>query len=223
MNDELQALENTHTWDLVDLSKGKHAMGCKWVYKIKTHSDGFIDRYKARSVAKGFTQEYGIDYEKTFAPVARLISVRSLIAVSVVRRWELFQMDVKNVFLNGELIEEVYMCPPPGSHHLPHQVCKLRRALYGLKQAPWAWFAKFSTIVGDFGFTSSSHDSALFIHKTDQGTILLLLYVDDMIITGDDTSRILDLKTYLNQHVEMKDLGKLSYFLGLEITSNSEG
>ena len=223
MDDELQALNKTHTWDLVDLPNGKKAMGCKWVYKIKTHSDGSIDRYKARLVAKGFTQEYGIDYEETFAPVARLTSVRSLIAVAAVRRWELFQMDVKNAFLNGELTEEVYMSPPPGYHHHPHQVCKLRRALYGLKQAPRAWFAKFSTIVGDFGFTSSPHDSALFIRKSERGTILLLLYVDDMIITGDDLSGILDLKTYLSKHVEMKDLGKLNYFLGLEITSSSEG
>ena len=223
MDDELQALEQNHTWDLVDLPDGKNAMGCKWVYKIKTHSDGSIDRYKARLVAKGFTQEYGIDYEETFAPVARLTSVRSLIAVAAVRRWDLFQMDVKNAFLNGELTEEVYMRPPPGYQHHSHQVCKLRRALYGLKQAPRAWFAKFSTIVERFGFTASSYDSALFIRRTDQGIILLLLYVDDMIITGDDISGILDLKTYLSQHVEMKDLGKLNYFLGLEITSSSDG
>ncbi|XP_057975295.1 uncharacterized mitochondrial protein AtMg00810-like [Malania oleifera] len=135
----------------------------------------------------------------------------------------LYQMDVKNAFLHCELTEEVYMCPPPGSHHLLHQVCKFRRALYGLKQAPRAWFAKFSTIVRDFGFTSSLHDSSFFIHKLDQDTILLLLYVDDMIITGDDASEILVLKTHLSQHVEMKDLGKLSYLSGLEITSNSKG
>ena len=132
-------------------------------------------------------------------------------------------MDVKNAFLNGDLTEEVYMRPPPGYTHSPHQVCKLRRALYGLKQAPRAWFSKFSTIVGDFGFSSSPHDPALFIHKSEHGTILLLLYMDDMIITGNDLTSISDLKHYLSQHVEMKDLGKLSYFLGLEITSSSDG
>lgn len=114
MIDELQALDETHTWDLVDLPLNKKAMGCKWVYKIKTRSDGSVERYKARLVAKGYTQEYGVDYEETFAPVARLTSVRSLIVVSVVRKWSLFQMDVKNAFLNGELTEEVYMKPPPG-------------------------------------------------------------------------------------------------------------
>lgn len=136
MIDELQALDETHTWDLVDLPLNKKAMGCKWVYKIKTRSDGSVERYKARLVAKGYTQEYGVDYEETFAPVARLTSVRSLIAVSVVRKWSLFQMDVKNAFLNGELTEEVYMKPPPRVDSPPNKVCRLRRALYGLKQAP---------------------------------------------------------------------------------------
>uniref|UniRef100_A0A2N9HNF3 Uncharacterized protein n=1 Tax=Fagus sylvatica TaxID=28930 RepID=A0A2N9HNF3_FAGSY len=145
MKEELDALLKTGTWDLVDLPAGKSAIGCKWVYKIKTRSDGTVDRYKARLVAKGFTQEYGIDYEETFAPVARLSSVRTLIAVSASRHWPLFQMDVKNAFLNGELTEEVYMQLPPGFSQPPgfsHKVCRLRRALYGLKQAPRAWTSR---------------------------------------------------------------------------------
>ena len=132
-------MHKTGIWGLVDLPSGKSAIGCKWVYKIKTRSDGTIDRYKACLVARGFTQEYGIDYEETFSLVARLSSVGTLIVVSVARKWPLFQMDVKNVFLNGELLEEVYMKLPPGySHHLgfPHRVFRLRRTLYGLKQAP---------------------------------------------------------------------------------------
>ena len=166
----------------------------KWVYKIITHSDGSIERYKARLVARGFSQEYGIDYEETFAPVARLTLVRSLLAVAAARHWHLSQMDIKNAFLNGDLTEEVFMQPPPGSSVPSNKVCKLRRALYGLKQAPRAWFAKFSSTIRDFGFSSSAHDSALFIRKTKRGTILLLLYVDDMIITGDDTVGISSLK-----------------------------
>uniref|UniRef100_A0A2N9HR29 Integrase catalytic domain-containing protein n=1 Tax=Fagus sylvatica TaxID=28930 RepID=A0A2N9HR29_FAGSY len=226
MKDELDALLKTGTWDLVDLPAGKSAIGCKWVYKIKTRSDGTVDRYKARLVAKGFTQEYGIDYEETFAPVARLSSVRTLIAVSASRHWPLFQMDVKNAFLNGELTEEVYMQLPPGFSQPPgfsSKVCRLRRALYGLKQAPRAWFAKFSSTISQHGFSASSYDSALFFRRSDHGITLLLLYVDDMIITGDDVQGIQDLKRFLGQHFEMKDLGPLSYFLGLEVSSSSDG
>uniref|UniRef100_A0A2N9F3K8 Integrase catalytic domain-containing protein n=1 Tax=Fagus sylvatica TaxID=28930 RepID=A0A2N9F3K8_FAGSY len=203
MKEELDALLKTGTWDLVDLSAGKSAIGCKWVYKIKTRSDGTVDRYKARLVAKGFTQEYDIDYEETFA-----------------------LMDVKNAFLNGELTEEVYMQVPPGFSQplgFSPKVCRLRRALYGLKQAPRAWFAKFSSTISQHGFSASSYDSALFFRRSDHGITLLLLYVDDMIITGDDVQGIQDLKRFLGQHFEMKDLGHLSYFLGLEVSSSSNG
>ncbi|PSS08272.1 Endonuclease, partial [Actinidia chinensis var. chinensis] len=184
MTEELQALDRTHTWDLVDLPPGKSIIGCRWVYKIKTRADGTVERYKARLVAKGFTQEYGIDYEETFAPVARLTSVRSLLAVAATRGWSLCQMDVKNAFLNGDLTEEVYMQLPPGSSSSSNQVCRLRRALYGLKQAPRAWYAKFSSTICDLGFSASAYDSALFTRQSAHGIVLLLLYVDDMIITG---------------------------------------
>ena len=125
MKEELDALHKTGTWDLVDLPSGKSSIGCKWVYKIKTQSDGTVNRYKARLVAMGFTQEYGIDYEETFAFVARLSSIMTLIAISADRNWPLFQMDVKNVFLNGELSKEVYMKLPPSYSHpprFPHRV-----------------------------------------------------------------------------------------------------
>uniref|UniRef100_A0A2N9GZL8 Integrase catalytic domain-containing protein n=1 Tax=Fagus sylvatica TaxID=28930 RepID=A0A2N9GZL8_FAGSY len=193
MIEELQALEKTHTWDLVDLPRGKSVIGCKWVYKIKTKSDGIIERYKAHLVAKGYAQEYGIDYEETFAPVARITSVRSLLAIVVA---------------------------PPGYSDCFDKVCFIRRALYGLKQAPRAWFAKFNSIMDQFDFSSSPHDTTLFIRHSDKGMILLLLYVDDMIITGDDHSNISDFKQFLHQHFEMKDLGHLSYFLGLEMNAH---
>jgi hypothetical protein len=147
MTEELQALEKTHTWDLVDLPRGKSAIGCKCFYKIKTKSYGTIEWYKAHLVTKGYAQEYEIDYEETFAHVARIISVHSLLAIAAVHQWPLFQMDVKNAFLNGDLNEEVYMQTPPGYSNCLNKVCLLRRALYSLKQAPRAWFAKFSNIV----------------------------------------------------------------------------
>ncbi|KAL0549125.1 hypothetical protein IC582_013605 [Cucumis melo] len=185
MNDELQALEKTHTWDYVDLPPGKRPIGYKWIYKIKTHSDGTIERYKARLVPKGYSQEYGIDYEETFAPMAWMTSVRSLLVVVAAKQWPLLQMDVKNAFLNETLSEEVYMKPPYGTSPSPHKVCLLHRALYGLKQTPRAWFATFSSTITQLGFTSSPHDTALFTRHTPHD-IVLLLYVDDMIITGHD-------------------------------------
>ena len=144
MKEELDALSKNHTWDLVTLPHGKSVVGCKWIYKIKTHSDGSIERYKTRLVAKGFTQEYEIDYEETFTPIARISSVRALLAVVAASKWDFFQMDVKNAFLNWDLSEEVYIQPPPDLSVESNKVCHLRRALYGLKQAPQAWFAKFS-------------------------------------------------------------------------------
>ena len=132
-------------------------------------------------------------------------------------------MDVKNAFLNGNLIVEVYMQPPSGLSIKPNKVCHLQRALYGLKQAPQAWFAKFSSTIFRLGYTTSPYDSALFLRCTIKGTILLLLYVNDIIITGDDLSGIQKLKDFLSQQFEMKDLGHLSYFLGLEITHSTNG
>ena len=132
---------------MVDLPHGQSIVGCRWVYKIKTKVDEFVERYKPHLVSKGFTQEYGVDYEKTFAPIAHVTSVRYLIAVAAVHRLPFYQMDVKNAFCNGDLQEEVYMQPPPGYPHSSSQVCCLRRALYGLKQASRAWFEKFSSVV----------------------------------------------------------------------------
>ena len=175
---------------MVTLPPRQSVVGYKWIYKIKTCSDGSIERYKTRLVVKGFTQKYGIDYEETFTPVARISSVCALLAVAAASKWDLFQMDVKNAFLNGELSEEVYMQPPPGLFVDSNKVCRLCRVLYGLKQAPRAWFAKFSSTIFRLGYTASPYDSALFLRRTDKGTILLILYVDDMIITGDDFSGI---------------------------------
>ena len=135
MDEELTALQKTSTWELVPLPAGKNLISCKWVFKVKTNSDGSLERYKARLVAKGFSQEYGIDYEENFATVAKMTTVRTLISVAVVRSWLLYQIDVKNVFLNGYLTEEVCMRPPSGLPHSSGQVCRLRCALYGLKQS----------------------------------------------------------------------------------------
>ncbi|KAK1602478.1 hypothetical protein QYE76_037333 [Lolium multiflorum] len=132
------------------------------------------------------SREHGRDYDETFAPVAHMTTVRTLLAVASVRRWSVSQLDVQNAFLNGELSEEVYMQPPPGYSVPDGMVCRLRRSLYGLKQAPRAWFERFASVVTAAGFSPSLHDPALFVHTSPRGRTLLLLYVDDMIITGDD-------------------------------------
>ncbi|KAA0036222.1 copia-like protein [Cucumis melo var. makuwa] len=164
MNEELKALEQNNTWDMVELPKGKKPVGCKWVYKIKYNSDGTVERYKARLVAKGFTQTYGIDYQETFAPVAKMNTFRILMSVATNHGWDLFQMDVKNAFLQGDLEEEVYMTPPPG-YFETSKVCKLRKAIYGLKQSPRAWYAKLSTFLTENNFKKSTADCSVFIRK----------------------------------------------------------
>jgi len=164
-----------------------------------------------------------MDYEETFAPVAKLTTICTLIAVASVRQWHISQLDVKNAFLNEDLQEEVYMTPPPSVSHDFGYVYKLKKALYGLKQAPRAWFEKFSVVISSFGFASSSHDSALFIKCINAGRIILSLYVDDMIIIGNDIDDISVLKTELAKQFEMKDLGSLQYFLGIEVAYSPRG
>ena len=133
MAEEIAALERTSTWDLVSPPSGVRPITCKWVYKIKTRSDGSLKRYKARLVARGFQQEHGRDYDETFAPVAHMTTVHSLLVVASVRRWSVSQLDVQNAFLNGKLSEEVYMQPPLWYSVPDGMVCRLRRSLYGLK------------------------------------------------------------------------------------------
>ena len=223
MAEEIAALERTGTWDLVPCPPHVRPITCKWVYKVKTRSDGSLERYKARLVARGFQQEHGRDYDETFAPVAHMTTVRTLLAVASVREWPISQLDVKNAFLNGELREDVYMRPPPGYSVPEGMVCHLRRSLYGLKQAPRAWFQRFASVVTAAGFSASAHDPALFVHVSPRGRTLLLLYVDDMLITGDDPQYIAFVKARLSDQFLMSDLGPLRYFLGIEFSSTAEG
>ena len=136
MEAELTALELNNTWVISDLPPGKIPIDCKYVYKVKCNSDGTVERLKARLVAKGYTQQEGIDYHETFSPVAKMVTVRSLLSIAAVRGWQLHQFDVNNAFLHGDLEEEIYMQQPPGyNKRRPDQVCKLQKSLYGLKQA----------------------------------------------------------------------------------------
>ena len=146
MDEEMRVLTQNQTWEVVDLLKGKKLVGCKSVYTLKCKSDGSLDRYKAHLVARGYTQTYGLDYQETFAPVAKMNTIRILISLAVNLDWPLYQYDIKNAFLHGNLKEEIYMKYPPGYDGIKNEgkVCKLQKALYRLKQSPRAWFGRFS-------------------------------------------------------------------------------
>ena len=162
VQEEMNALKKNGTWEIVELPEGKKTVGCKWVFTVKFNADGSINRYKARLVAKGFTQTYGVDYQETFAPVAKLNTIRVLLSLASNLDWPLQQLDVKNAFLNGDLHEEVYMDSPPGFESEKNLVCKLRKSLYGLKQSPREWFDKFTQAVKRKGFMQAQSDHTLF-------------------------------------------------------------
>ena len=225
MKDELKALHDNNTWSVVRLPKGKKAVGSRWVYKTKYNSDGTVERHKAHLVARGFTQTYGLDYKETFAPVAKMNTVRVLLSVAVNQSWPLYQMDVKNAFLHGELEEEVYMKLPPGhsQSHDPDMVCKLHKSIYGLKQSPRAWYAKLSSVLEEFGFQRSNADSSLFVRTSSVGKLVVLIYVDDLIVTGDNSEEVHFLKQALQRKFALKDLGRLKYFLGIELATSQKG
>ena len=223
MDAEIAALEANHTWTLTPLPPNKKAIGCKWVYRVKYRSDGSVERYKARLVAKGFTQKEGLDYIETFSPVAKMVSVKCLLAVAAVKGWFLSQLDVNNAFLHGDLLEDVYMALPPGFHSKGEVVCKLNKSLYGLKQASWQWFSKFSKALIQLGFVQSEADYSLFTRQQGESFIALLVYVDDVLIASNDKDKVDQFKVLLDQKFKLKDLGDLKFFLGLEVARTDKG
>ncbi|PKI49187.1 hypothetical protein CRG98_030423 [Punica granatum] len=224
MAEELRALELNGTWTMSNLPPRKKLVDCKWVYKIKRHADGSIERYKARLVAKGFTQVEGVDFSETFAPVAKLVTVRCFLAVAVMKKWEIHQMDVHNAFLHGDLHEEVYMSLPPGlSTTRPGQVCRLLKSLYGLRQAFRNWFSKLADALFAYGFKQSGADYSLFTYSRDTIFIVVLVYVDDLLVTGNSPAHCISFKRYLSSCFRIKDLSTLRYFLGIEVSRMDSG
>uniref|UniRef100_A0A2N9H2N5 Uncharacterized protein n=1 Tax=Fagus sylvatica TaxID=28930 RepID=A0A2N9H2N5_FAGSY len=216
MEEEMHALKLNHTWDLIPKPTGTSIVGCHWVFTVKQNPDGTVDHLKARLVAKGFTQTYGLDYTETFSPVAKLNSIRIIISLATNLDWPL-QLDVKNAFLHGDLTETVYMTQPPGFESKGECVCHLKKSIYGLKQSPRAWFDKFSKAVVSHGMTRSQADHSVFFKKTRTGIVILVVYVDDIVITGSDKEGIQILINHLSSSFLTKDLGKLRYFLGIEV------
>ncbi|PNX92373.1 retrovirus-related Pol polyprotein from transposon TNT 1-94, partial [Trifolium pratense] len=223
MQVELHALENTGTWVLVDLPPHVKPIGCRWVYKIKHHADGTVERYKARLVAKGYNQIEGLDYFDTFSPVAKLTTVRMVIALASIHNWFLHQLDVNNAFLHGDLQEDVYMTPPPGITNNPSKVCKLVKSLYGLKQASRQWYAKLTSLLLSHGYKQAHSDHSLFTKHDGTHFTLLLVYVDDVILAGNYMAEFTYIKDILHTAFKIKDLGQLKYFLGLEVAHSSKG
>ncbi|CAL2247735.1 unnamed protein product [Prunus armeniaca] len=218
MFDEYHAPLQQGTWTLVPPSPLLNTVGCKWVFRIKQRSDGTIERYKARLVAKGFHQQSGIDYFDTFSHVVKPTTVRTVLCLAISFGWPLRQLDVNNAFLHGSLSENVYMRQPPGfaDPHRPNHVCKLHKAIYGLKQAPRAWFQRFSFLLR-VGFTQSQADNSMFVCHDQFSVMILLLYVDDIILTGSDSPHLLIFLRTLGTEFDIKDLGRLHYFLGVEV------
>uniref|UniRef100_A0A2N9IRZ5 Reverse transcriptase Ty1/copia-type domain-containing protein n=1 Tax=Fagus sylvatica TaxID=28930 RepID=A0A2N9IRZ5_FAGSY len=225
MNAEFDALMKNGTWVLTPPSPNQNLIGCKWVYRIKRHADGSIERYKARLVAKGFHQQPGIDYGETFSPVIKPTTVRTVLSLALSAGWPIRQIDIQNAFLHGNLSEEVFMHQPPGYSHpsFPHHVCNLKKALYGLKQAPRAWFSRLSTRLVELGFHGSLSDTSLFIYKSSIYTMFILIYVDDIIITSSSSLAIDNLLSSLQHDFAVKNLGSLHYFLGIEVIRNTAG
>lgn len=225
MQDEMKSIEDNKTWELAALPTGHRAIGLKWVYKVKRNENGDIVRHKARLVAKGYVQRAGIDYEEVFAPVARLESVRMMVALAAHERWEVHHMDVKSAFLNGELKEEVYVEQPPGFVVAgnEHKVLRLRKALYGLRQAPRAWNAKLDDTLMSLGFQRSSSEHGVYTRSRGRGRLVVGVYVDDLIITGTSSDDINAFKKEMMSKFQMSDLGLLTYYLGIEVSQSSSG
>ncbi|KAK2354410.1 putative mitochondrial protein [Trifolium repens] len=224
MQAEFDALQANQTWSLVPLPPNRQAIGCKWVFRVKENPDGSVSRYKARLVAKGFHQRQGFDFTETFSPVVKPVTIRIILTIAVTHKWSIQQLDVNNAFLNGILEEEVYMSQPPGFDTTDSTlVCKLHKALYGLKQAPRQWFERLQGALLQLGFLSSKCDPSLFTYSSKGNTIYLLVYVDDIIITSNNSSLLQSFIEKLNQAFSLKHLGSLDYFLGIEVNKLPNG
>src|SRR5581483_7147617 len=219
MESEIQSMYDNHVWELVDHTPGHKTVGNKWIFKKKTDMDGNVHTFKARLVAKGYTQTQGIDYDKTFSPVAKIKSIRILLAITAFHDYEVWQMDVKIAFLNGKLDEDVYMAQPEGFVHAkyPDKVCKLKRSIYGLKQASRSWNLCFHEKVKEFGFSRSEDESCVYVKASGSNVVFLVLYVDDILLIGNNVPMLQDVKICLGKCFAMKDLGNAAYILGIRI------
>ncbi|KAK8945191.1 hypothetical protein KSP39_PZI008470 [Platanthera zijinensis] len=222
MDEEIAMVLKNNTWTLVSKPPQADVIGLKWVYKLKENEDGSVHKYKARIVAKGYSQIPGIDYNETFAPVVRMEAIRTLIAYAVQYNLPVYQLDVKSAFLNGEIEEDIYVEQPRGYEIAgeEHKVYKLIKALYGLKQAPRAWNSNIDKYLQSINFCKSKTDSSLYLKEERGMRIIVCLYVDDLIYTGNNLNFLKTFKEDMENKYEMTDMGKLHFFLGLQFVQS---
>ena len=218
MKEELKSMDDNKVWDLVELPEGSKQVGCKWAFKTNHDLKGIIEIYKGRLVAKGYTQKEDIDYKETFSLVSKDF-LRIVMVLVAHYNLELHQMDVKTSFLNGDLGEEVYMDQLDGflTTRKEHLVYKLRKSIYGLKQASRQWNLKFNNAITSYGFIENIVDRCIYMKVSGSKFIILVLYVDDILLAGNDVGLLHDIKKFLFKNFEMKDMGEASYVIGKEI------
>lgn len=222
MEAELTSIIDNNTWTLVELPKGRRAIGSKWVYKVKHDSNGEVAKFKARLVAQGFTQRYGTDYDETFAPVARSVTFRILLNIAGNRNWNVSNYDIKTAFLNGKLEEEIYLKQPPGFEQ-GSKVCKLNKSLYGLKQAAKVWNQTLHEALTKIGFNQNSTDNCLYVWKQHGDIVYILVHVDDMLVTGSSDSVTAKLMLAVGECFEITNLGGVTHYLGIDVARDNNG
>jgi hypothetical protein len=217
--------ERNQVWELVEAPPNCKPIGTKWVWKNKEGENREVVRNKSRLIAQGYSEKEGIDYEETFAPVARLEAIRILLAFSVAKGFKLYQMDVKSAFLNGFLEEEVYVKQPPGfeSSEFPHKVYRLKKALYGLKQARRAWYGRLRGFLFSKGFEMGKVDKTLFLLRQGYDILIVQVYVDDIVFGGLSHSLVARFAEDMSKEFEMSMMVELHFFLSLQIKQAKEG
>lgn len=222
MREEYDSLMKNDTWILVERPRNVQIVDNRWVFKIKQESKCAPLRYKARLVARGFTQQYGVNYFETFSPVVRFTSIRAILAIAAQRKMELRQFDVKTAFLNGDLSDIVYMQQPTGFDDKSGRICMLKKSLYGLKQSSRCWNRKFTEFIKLFGFEKSKFDPCVFVSRQNNILTILAIHVDDGLIASESVADIKSVLAHLNKHFEVKEM-EIGCFLGLEINRNADG
>nr|GEU80601.1 ribonuclease H-like domain, reverse transcriptase, RNA-dependent DNA polymerase [Tanacetum cinerariifolium] len=225
MQIEIDSVNKNKTWKLATLPDNQKAIGLKWVFNTKRDGNGKIIKHKARLVANGYVQEHSIDYDEVFAPVARMETVRLILALSAYHRWEVHHLDVKSAFLYGELKEEVYVTQPKGFKKPGNEnkVYRLVKALYGLKQAPRAWNMKLDQTLKSLDLKKCTLEQAIYTRIRKDSMLLVGFYVDDLIVTRSSKEDLQKFKSQMEERFEMSDLGLLAYYLGIEVTQTEGG